>query len=197
MAAAQIFLVTPRSAEPATFGQILAEVLVAASVAALLVRRHERTDAAYHALAQALLPVAQRAGCAMLVEDDPALARQIGADGVHVTGNARAVKDAVAALKPGLIVGAGPVRNRHEAMSLGELDVDYLFFGDLSAPADATAREMGAWWAETFEVPSVLSGSAGDDAAGCEFLALGESFWTSTEPPAELAVRAAKTLETA
>lgn len=197
MAAAQIFLVTPQSAESATFGPALAEVLAAAPVAALLVRRHERTDTAYQALVQAVLPAAQGASCAVLVEDDAALARQIGADGVHVTGDARAVKDAVATLKPGLIVGAGPIRSRHEAMSLGELDVDYLFFGDLSNPADANAREMGAWWAETFEIPSVLSGSAGDDAAGCEFLALGESFWTGTEPPAVLANRAARTLETA
>lgn len=197
MAAAQIFLVTPRSAEPETFGSALAEVLAAAPVAALLVRRHERTHAAYRALVQAVLPAAQGANCAVLVEDDVALARQVGADGVHVTGNARAVKDAVAAIKPDLIVGAGPIRSRHEAMSLGELDVEYLFFGDLSDPADANAREMGAWWAQTFEVPSVLSGSAGDDAAGCEFLALGESFWTGTEPPAVLAVRAARTLEAA
>ncbi|GLQ56828.1 thiamine phosphate synthase [Devosia nitrariae] len=197
MAAAQIFLVTPQSAEPATFGPALAEVLAAAPVAALLVRRHERTDAAYRALVQAVLPAAQGADCAVLVEDDAALARRIGADGVHVTGNARSVKDAVAAVKPGLIVGAGPIRSRHEAMSLGEFNVDYLFFGDLSDPADANAREMGAWWAETFEVPSVLSGRAGEDSAGCEFLALGESFWTGAESPAALAVRAAKTLETA
>jgi len=197
MAAAQIFLVTPRSAEPAAFPAVLAGVLAAADIAALLVRRHERGDAHYRALVEAVLPVAQGAGCAVLVEDGPQLARALGADGVHVTGNFRAIRDAVEAVKPDLIVGAGPLRTRHEAMTVGELGVDYLFFGDLSDPADAAAREMGAWWAETFEVPSVLSGNAGEDAAGCEFLALGEAFWTGDEPPAILAARAASALETA
>ena len=197
MAAAQIFLVTPLTAEPAAFPAILAEVLAAADVAALLVRRAGRADADYRALVEAVLPVAQDAGCAVLVEDDAGLARALGADGVHVTGNFRAIRDAVAAVKPDLIVGAGPVRTRHEAMTIGELGVDYLFFGDLSQPADTAAREMGAWWAETFEVPSVLSGSPGEDAAGCEFLALSESFWSGAEPPAALAARAASALETA
>jgi thiamine-phosphate pyrophosphorylase len=197
MALAQIFLVTPRSAEPAAFPAVLAEVLAAADVAALLVRRHDRGNADYRALLAAVLPIAQDAGCAVLVEDDAGLAREIGADGVHVTGNFRAIRDALAAVKPDLIVGAGPARTRHEAMTIGELGVDYIFFGDLAEPADASAREMGVWWSETFEVPAVLSGAAGEDAAGCEFLALGEGFWTADEPPATLAARAASALETA
>ncbi|WP_052732138.1 thiamine phosphate synthase [Devosia geojensis] len=197
MAAAQIFLVTPRSAEPAAFPAVLGAVFAAADIAALLVRRHERSEADYRALVGAVLPVAQDAGCAVLVEDDAALARALGADGVHVSGNFRAIRDALAAVKPDLIVGAGPARTRHEAMTIGELGVDYIFFGDLDQPADAPAREMGAWWSETFEVPAVLSGAAGEDAAGCEFLALGEGFWAGGEPPAVLAARAASALETA
>lgn len=194
---AQLFLVTPKAAEPHSFANVLAGVVADAEVAALLVARHQQDADAYRALVEAVLPVAQSAGCAVLVEDDAALARQAGADGVHVTGGLKAAREAVSVAKPGLIVGAGPVHGRHEAMTIGELDIDYLFFGDLDAPASPDARELAAWWAETFEVPAVLSGEIGGDAAGSEFLALGENLWSGAEPPEVLIAKAVKSLETA
>jgi thiamine-phosphate pyrophosphorylase len=194
---AQLFLVTPQEAEPAAFAATLARVVANADIAALLVCRHDRDAETYRRLVEAVLPVAQAAGCAVIVEDDAALARETAADGVHVTGGLRSVRETVALAKPGLIVGAGPVATRHEAMSIGELDVDYIFFGDLAAPASEQSRDLAAWWAQTFEVPAVLSGDADADAAGCEFLALGEALWSGAEPPEVLAAKAMKSLETA
>lgn len=190
--APQLYLITPADPDPALFPRQLMGVLSGPQVAALLVRRGSLDDAAYAGLAERLVQIGQAAGAAVLVEDDVALARATGADGVHVTtGGAKAIRAAVSALKPNGIVGAGNVRSRHDAMSFGELDVDYVMFGPLGGEPDPQAAELAQWWAETFEVPAVHSdpaASAGDvGAIGAEFLALSDCIWTGADPAASLA----------
>ena len=195
--APQLLLTTPAAATPELAPAALMGVLSAAPVAALLVRRGERSDADYAALAKSFINIGQGAGCAVLLEDDWALAKRLGADGVHITGDEDDVRAALKALKPALIVGAGPVSTRHDAMVRGELDVDYLWFGALDGGPDATGAELAQWWAETFEIPAVLHDpAAGDghaDPCGAEFLALGESIWSAPSPAQALA-QLAKTL---
>lgn len=198
--APQLYLITPAAADPETFPATLMAVLNIAEFSALLVRRGGLDDAAYARLAASLINVGQGAGCAVLLEDDPALAKRLGADGVHVTGDSKAVKAVVAAVKPALIVGAGNVRTRHDAMTLGEMDVDYLFFGPLDGASDAAAADLAEWWASTFEIPAVLSDPAADasiDDRGAEFLALSTSVWSAASPAAAAAAIVNATGETA
>lgn len=184
--APQLYLITPPNAEPDSLLPTLMAVLSAAPFSALLVARGEQDDAAYAQLASAVVNVGQGAGCAVLVEDDIALARRLGADGVHVTSGPAALKAAIAALKPAMIVGAGNLHSRHDAMTAGEMDVDYVFFGGTDGKVDAPAGDLAEWWAQTFEVPSVLSQvdatAQTADARGAEFLALSQSLWSAAEP---------------
>ena len=192
--APQLYLITPAAADPVTFPATLMAVLNAGAVSAILVRRGSADEATYARLAAAVINVGQGAGCAVLLEDDVALVRQLGADGVHVNGGAAALKDAVAALKPAAIVGAGKVGSRHDAMTFGEMDVDYLFFGPVDGAADPLAAELAEWWADTFEIPAVLSdpaATAETDALGAEFLALSTSIWSAADPAAAMAAIAA------
>jgi thiamine-phosphate pyrophosphorylase len=119
---------------------------------------------------------ARAAGAAVLIEGEPATVRALKADGLHVAGGIAAVRAAVEALKPDFIVGAGDVRSRHDAMQKAEAGIDYILFGPLSGPISPTERELARWWAETMEIPSVLSDPEADldrfDAEGCEFLGL-------------------------
>jgi thiamine-phosphate pyrophosphorylase len=186
MATPQLYLITPPDAEPERFPATLMAVLNAAEFSALLVARGAMDDAAYAKLAAAAINVGQGAGCAVLIEDDIALAKRLGADGIHVTGGPVALKAAVAALKPAMIVGAGNLHSRHDAMTAGEMDIDYVFFGSTDGQADATAGDLAEWWAQTFEVPAVLSQPDATaetvDARGAEFLALSQSLWSAPEP---------------
>lgn len=189
--APQLYLITPPDPDLALFPRQLMGVLTGPDVAALLVRRGELVDEAYAQLAERLVQIGQAAGAAVLVEDDAALARALGADGVHVTnGGVKAIRAAVAALKPDGIVGAGNVRSRHDAMSFGELDVDYVMFGPLGGATDPQAADLAQWWAETFEVPAVHSNPAAEpdarDATGAEFLALSDCVWMRPDPAAAL-----------
>lgn len=181
----QIFLMTPDDALPATFPAKLAQALKA-PLSVLLVSSSERADADYIALVTAIAPAAQAAGVAVLVDDRPDLVIPLGVDGVHMRGGIKAVREAIATLKPDHIVGAGDIGSRHEAMLRGELDIDYLLFGD-RAESDAALAD---WWAETFEVPSVYLAAGLEDPAipalRTEFLALGGSIWEAPDMPGAL-----------
>lgn len=188
--APQLYLITPETAGSDSFPATLMKVLSAAEFAAILVARGDRDDAAYAQLAATIVNIGQGAGCAVLLEDDVQLARRLGADGVHVTAGPEAIKSAIAALKPAMIVGAGNLSSRHDAMTAGEMNVDYVFFGPLSGEDDARAGDLAEWWAQTFEIPAVLSLPAAAphafDARGAEFVALSTSVWSAPDPTAAL-----------
>lgn len=171
---AEHFAIAPAEGPSAPILQALASV--AEPPAALLLPRGNRSDRDYEALVSEVTPTAQEIGTAVLIEAEPAVARRLGVDGVHLTGDVKAVRAAVAALKPDMIVGVAGIATRDDAMVKGELDIDYILFGPLSGAISADEREMARWWAETMQIPSVLSDPEATidnhDAAGCEFIGL-------------------------
>lgn len=190
--APQIYLITPADPDLVEFPRRLMAVLAGPEVAAILVQRGTLNDEDYARLGERVIQIGQAAGAAVLVEDDVELAQRLGADGVHVgEGGAKAIRAAVGALKPNGIVGAGAVNSRHDAMSFGELDVDYLFFGPLGGASDPQAAEFAQWWAETFEIPAVHSDPQAQPdqltATGAEFIALSDSVWSAADPANALA----------
>lgn len=173
---AQLFLIVPPHAAPAETLVALKGIAATTEIPALLLRRGDMAENAYKAMVKAIAPGAQALGAAVLVEGEPGLVRLLGADGLHVSGGVKAVRDAVAVLKPDLIVGAGDIGSRHDAMQKGELDIDYILFGPLSGDISEPERDLARWWAETMQIPSVLSdpdaGLGGYDAGDCEFIGL-------------------------
>lgn len=171
---ADIYLIAPPDAEAAALKKALAAAFARQPVAALLLPRGERAERDYKEFVKAIVPVAQAADAAVLIEGEPGLVRTLGADGLHVTGGIGAVRAAIEALKPNFIVGAGDVRSRDDAMNKGEAGIDYILFGPLAGSISPAQRELAGWWAETMEIPSVLSDPASAaeeiDAAGCEFI---------------------------
>lgn len=191
-----LFLITPPDADTADFAALLRRILASTEVSAMLLRRGERDEAAYRSFVREIAPIGQQAGSAVLIEGEPGLARALGVDGLHAGGTDGELKAALGALKPDLIVGAGGAASRHAAMSKGELGADYIMFGPLSGAIAPDAREMASWWAETMEIPSVLSDPEATpesaDAGGCEFLALSDSVWRADDPAVAIAAIAAE-----
>lgn len=173
---AEIYLIAPTAIPLDRLTPALTAALADNEIAALLLPRGELAENAYKSLAKAIIPLAQTQGTAVLVEGEPGIVRLLGADGLHVTGGIKAVKDALSALKPDLIVGAGDIHSSDDAMRKGELGVDYILFGPLSGPISPEERELAQWWAQTMEIPSVLSDPEAStqsfDAGGCEFIGL-------------------------
>ena len=192
----ELYLIAPAEAEAEAFAALLKRVLASADVAALLLPAGTRLPTVYEDFVRRIAPIAQAAGCAALIEGEPAAVRRLGADGLHLTGPAAAVKAAMAALKPDFIVGVGPLASRHDAMTIGELGPDYILFGPLSGASSPIDREMAGWWAETMEIPGVFSDPEATvetaDAEGCEFLALSASLWSAADPVASIIAIAAR-----
>lgn len=111
-----------------------------------------------------LVELAQSKGAAALLLDEPDLARQLKADGIHLP-DGKDLNDRYQAARKtlggGRIVGV-QVSSRHDAMVLGEAGADYIAFGRLSSAEEAREKqlELIAWWAELFEVPCVALGSS-------------------------------------
>jgi len=173
----QIYLIGPAAGGPDALKPALAAALAQPDTVALLLPRGERSERDYKDLVKALAPEAQAAGAAVLIEGEPGLVRMLGADGLHVAGDVAALREALSALRPDFIVGAGGVQSRDDAMAAGELGPDYILFGPLSGTISTAGRELARWWAETMEIPGVLSDpdakGEGIDAEGCEFIGLG------------------------
>lgn len=180
---AELFLTTPATHDPASLARQLAGILEKVDVSAVLVPRRDLDEPAYADLARAVLAVAQAQNCAVLLDNDPQLARRLGADGVHAGSELSDIERAISALKPDMIVGVGPFDTRHDAMQAGELGVDYVLFGsrdvDARLSASDEAAELARWWAETFEVPSVLFEPSDAQLADArtEFVGYGPAVW--------------------
>jgi len=151
---AEIFLIAPTDQPIEQLVAALNVTLDRDEVAALLLPRGNLAENAYKELAKRIVPLAQAKGAAVLIEGEPGLVRLVGADGLHVPGGIKAVEEAIAALKPRMIVGAGDIHSRDDAMLKGEAGVDYILFGPLSGSISAPEREMAQWWAETMEIPT-------------------------------------------
>lgn len=173
---AKILMIAPGDASAAAITEALAAAGERTAIDALLLVRGERDERRYRELVKAVLPTAQQQDIAVLVEGEPGLVRMLGADGLHVSGGSDDVRDAVAALHPQFMVGAGNLSTRHDAMTAGELGADYILFGPLSGPISEQQRDLARWWAETMEIPCVLSDPEADigtvDGAGCDFVGL-------------------------
>lgn len=201
----QLYLVTPHVGEPDGFLDALAAACAPGGVAALLLRMEAADERTLIKRVKALCPPAQERGAAVIVEirgegvDPVTVAARGGADGVHVSGGAGALRDLRSRLKDERILGCGALRSRDDCMTAGEAGVDYLLFGeprpDGSLPALDAVAERAAWWAEIFETPCVAFAPRIEDlgtlaATGAEFVALGDAVWAHADGP-EAAVRAA------
>lgn len=152
-----LYLIAPPYIDAATLAEKLRPALLRPGIAALLLPRGGRDEAAYQALVRQVAPAAQEANAAVLIEGEPQWVQQLGVDGLHTTGGIGAVRAALDVLKPDHIVGVGDVRSRHDAMQKAEAGVDYILFGPLSGRIDDAQRELATWWSETMEIPCVLS----------------------------------------
>jgi thiamine-phosphate pyrophosphorylase len=160
----------------------LRAALDAAPVEAVLMRAPGRAGIDARAV-KPLVEAARAKGVAALVAQDARLARQTGADGVHLDWSADIEDDyraARALLGQNMIVGASAGSSRHDAMTLAEAGADYIAF-KIEAQDRAASVDTVAWWAEIFEVPCVALGNA-DVALALEVAEAGADFLGVTIP---------------
>jgi thiamine-phosphate pyrophosphorylase len=164
----------------------LAAALEAGDVACVLLRTAGLDDQTALGAARTLGPLAQERDVAFLVEDRPGLARESGADGVHLSRGEPAVARVRETIGPEAIVGVACGTSRHAAMLAGEAGADYVAFGG----PEAELKGLLSWWQAMMALPCVvldgvtLENAAALASAGADFLAVGEAVWENPEGPA-------------
>lgn len=186
----RLCLVTPSGIAADAFIPVLEEALAGGDVASLIITTNGDD---LGRLAEALVPVAQARDVAALIHNDAAIAARTGADGVHIDDRGDDLVARVASLHPVRIAGIGNLMSRHEAMSAGDADPDYVFFGRLDGDTEAMifdkAFALAEWWAALFRIPAIVMGGtdlasakqAGN--AGIEFVGLRRAVWEHSEGP--------------
>jgi thiamine-phosphate pyrophosphorylase len=177
-----------------TVERSLAEVIEAADVACVLLCRD--TAEADPALDLRLRELTLAGDVAFLVENEPARAERVGADGVHLPADAALYGQAREHLGQRAIIGVGCNESRHEAMLLAELGTDYVAFGPTAALSDREREERAgliAWWSEIFVVPCVAwNVETPEEAAnlarlGADFVAPSPALWQAEDAPMRIA----------
>lgn len=201
----RLYLITPpQVADIAAFGRLMEAALAAGDVASLQLRLKSGDgmidmQATRH-VAGAVMAMAQEAGVAVLINDSPELAKELGADGVHLGWDDMDIKTVRKLLGQDAIVGATAKNSYHKAMQAGEDGADYVAFGafyptNTKAETVPAELELLQVWQAAMLVPCVAIGgitpanAAPLVTAGADFLAVSAGIWDHDGGPAE-AVRA-------
>jgi thiamine-phosphate pyrophosphorylase len=192
--ACQLYLISPLDVGGA-FPDRLSAALDAGPVAAFQFRvkgvdQHEAAR-----LAEPLLAICRERDVAFIVNDDRALAKRLGADGVHLGQGDGDPRDARALLGPAAQIGVSVHDSRHLAMDAGEAGADYVAFGAFFPTATKAVSHRPepsilSWWTTLFEIPCVAIGGITPEngrplvEAGADFLAVCGAVWSHADGPA-------------
>ncbi len=198
----RLYLLTPPVVEDIdAFASLLERALDGGDVASLQIRLKDRDgtparDEDIINLARRITPLAQARGVAVLINDRPDIAREVGADGAHIGQSDISYDDARRLLGDDAIVGVTCHNSRHLALEAGERGADYVAFGSFYPTETKTVSvraeaELLEWWQQMIEIPCVAIGgvtveNAGALAeAGADFVAVSSGVWNHPEGPAE------------
>jgi thiamine-phosphate pyrophosphorylase len=197
----RLFLITPRQV-PQDFSERFASALAGGDIGCLLIDADptivKSDERAFQAFAAPYVETAQGAKLAVLVAEDQRLADRLDADGLHVSDPKMLDLEAHAKLaERDMIIGYGGINTRHVALSTGEREPDYLFFGRLDRePTEENhpkTQTLSLWWAQMMAIPCVALAGTSDAAfselaeGGVEFIGVREQIWQAEDPGAEIA----------
>jgi thiamine-phosphate pyrophosphorylase len=178
----RLVLTLSPGAEPDKMAAALARALEGGDVASVILFAGGVSERDFQAFCEKCVPAIQKTGAAALIADHSQIAGRTSADGVHINGSIADLKDAMNALSPRLIVGAGSRLSRDDALDKGELRPDYVFFGRLDGDTHPEPHpknlELGEWWASIIELPCIVMGGYLPESvtpiaeAGAEFAAM-------------------------
>ncbi len=201
MASCRLYLITPPVIDDlAAFAATLKAALDAGDVAALQIRLKPASDSEIIAACRVLAPIAQAKGVAVILNDRPDLAAQLGLDGVHIGQDDAPYAEARRIVGVGRTVGVTCHDSRHLAMEAAEAGADYVAFGAFFPTTTKEAighpdLELLTDWQEIMRTPCVAIGGITVEncrpliEAGADFIAVSSGVWSHPAGPAA-AVRA-------
>ena len=189
----QLYLISPAEVG-AGFPDRLRAALDGGPVAAFQFRVKDVDQHEAARLAEPLQGICAERDVAFIVNDSMALAKRLGADGVHLGQSDGDPREARALLGPSAQIGVTCHDSRHLAMEAGEAGADYVAFGSFfpTVTKEVSHRpdsSILSWWSALFELPSLaIGGITPANApvlikAGADFLAVCASVWRHPQGP--------------
>ena len=195
-AAPHLYLISPAEVG-GDFADRLAAALDAGAAskhrpAAFQFRVKDLDEHAAARLAEPLQKVCADRGVAFIVNDSVALAKRLGADGVHLGQDdlqrEHGLADVRARLGRDAQIGVTCHASRHLAIEAGEQGADYVAFGAFFPTTTKQVEhhaepEILTWWQALFEIPCVAIGgitpatAGGIARAGADFIAVSAAVW--------------------
>ena len=195
----QIYLLTPpHIGNLSHFAKTFESVLQAAPIGCLQIRLKDTPKSQIVETAKALIPIARQYETNVLINDDPHIALETGADGVHLGQTDMSITNAQELLPKGSIIGITCHNSRDLAFKAGSGGASYIAFGSFfDTPTKPSASradlEILTWWRHAAIIPSVAIGGIttrnADQIikAGADFIALCSGLWESELGPANAA----------
>jgi len=194
MAPCRLYLITPPTIDLAVFPDVMAAALDAGDVGCVQLRLKNLDDDALRRFIDAVRPVVQSRGVALLMNDRPDLAVAHGCDGAHV-GQTDISATVARKILGDLMMGVTCHDSRDLAMTAGEQGADYVAFGAFFPTTTKDAKfsatpDLLQWWSELMELPCVAIGGITAEncgplvQAGADFLAVIGAVWNHPDGPA-------------
>ncbi|HEX8526731.1 thiamine phosphate synthase [Allosphingosinicella sp.] len=189
-----LYLVSPERIS-GDFTEALKSALEGGPVAAFQLRLKGLDEEDVARVAEPLQRVCADHEVAFIVNDSMALARRLGADGVHLGQSDGDPREARRLLGPSAQIGVTCHDSRHLAMEAGEAGADYVAFGAFFPTSTKETEHRPdpsilGWWSRLFELPCVAIGgiTPGNGRAlveaGADFLAACSGVWGHESGPA-------------
>lgn len=175
------------------------DALKGGDVASVIIPQRNLDEHTFQNIAEALVPIIQQADAAAIICGDTRILGRTRADGLHVLGAVEELDTNLEKFSPQYIVGGGSAKDRHTALSIGDVQPDYIFFGkldgDIKPEPHPKNLALGAWWAEFVEIPCITMGGNQIDSvltvadAMCDFVALNQAIFSD---PSQAALKVAE-----
>ena len=187
-------MISPPRIDLQAFSVDLSKALDGGDVASFQLRLKDTPRDDILKACEVLMPIVQSRDIAFIVNDDPLVAKEIGADGVHVGQEDTPYKEARQIVGDNAIVGVTCHNSKHLAMIAAENGADYVAFGAFYPTTTKDAKtvadpEILQWWSALVETPMVaIGGITVDNAAplvksGADFLAVSGGIWNFPRGP--------------
>lgn len=185
----QIYLISPpRIDDIDAFLNQLDEVIAAGVISVFQLRLKGIENREIVLMGKKIVPKLQEAGIAVIINDNPRIAKDLHADGVHLGQEDGDIIEARKLLGKDAIIGATCHNSKHLGMEAAEAGADYVAFGafyptqtkEVIHHADI---EILKWWQDIMEIPCVAIGGINIDNAlpiinaGADFIAISSGVW--------------------
>ena len=200
----QLYLISPPVID-VSFADDLKSALSEGGVAAFQLRLKGLDDDAIARAAEPLQRICADHETAFIINDSMALAKRLGADGVHLGQDDGDPREARTLLGRDAQIGVTCHNDRHLAMEAGEAGADYVAFGAFYPTGTKQVKYTAdpailSWWITLFGTPCVAIGgiSPGNAQslidAGADFIATSAAIWDDPDGAQTAVAKFAKLL---